>query len=49
VPQRDAYLPAMRVPRETELDAQGRGARKRIGVVRQEDVGDVGGVVKLSV
>src|SRR5919109_5194376 len=31
----------MRVAREAELDAQRRGPRKGIGVMRQQDVGDV--------
>src|SRR5438132_5543693 len=41
-PEREAYLTAMGVACEAELDAQGRGPRKRIGIVREQDVGDVG-------
>src|SRR2546425_4454758 len=39
VPKPEAYLPTMRVAREAELDAQGRGPRKRIGIMREQDVG----------
>ena len=32
----------MGVARKAELDAQGRSPRKSIGIVREQDVGDVG-------
>src|SRR5712691_12893122 len=41
VPKREAYLTAMRMAREAKLDAQCRGPRKRIGVMGEQDVGDV--------
>src|SRR5215475_9417638 len=41
VPECEAYLTAMCMACEAKLDAQGCSPRKRIRVVREQDVGDV--------